>query len=118
MPAAVLTVLLGATALGAGRSARLVEIAALAAALAIVPIRLRAAATFNRMPEYEILVRASRAVVARDQPMAAIEADFLPPTADPEFIFCILGGRIDRKAEWRTQIDWSGRVTYRRMRMR
>ena len=37
--------------------------------------------------------------------MRSIKPEFeLPPTTDPEFIFRILGGRIDRRAEWRAVI--------------
>jgi hypothetical protein len=80
-----------------------------------VPARLRFASTLPRMPEYEILVRASRQIAQRQQPMQSIRAQFaLPPTADTEFIFRILGGRIDRQAEWRAQIAPDGRVSYSR----
>jgi len=113
MPSAVLTILLGATALVPARSSNVVGIALLIGALAIVPARLRLATTMFRMPEYRILVSASRGIVSRKQPMRSIETAFeLPPTSDPEFIFRILGGRIDRMAPWRAVISPDGRVDY------
>ena len=36
----------------------------------------------------------------------------LPPTGDPEFIYRLLGGRIDRAAAWMAVIDENGDVTY------
>jgi hypothetical protein len=115
MPAAVLTVLLGITALVPMRAARVVAVVLAAGAIAIVPARLRFASTLPRMPEYEILVSGSREIARSKRPMRSIEPQFaLPPTCDPEFIFRILGGRIDRQAEWRAQIAPDGRVSYLR----
>jgi hypothetical protein len=115
MPAAVLTMLLGATALVPARIAHVVGMVLLVGAAAIVPARLRSAATLPRLPEYGVLVAASRHIVRLKQPMRSITPEFaLPPTSDPEFIFRILGGRIDRHAEWRAVISADGRVTYSR----
>jgi hypothetical protein len=115
MPAAVMTMLLGATALLPVPVARAAAIALLAAALAIVPARLRFAAGLPRLPSYEILVSGSRQIARRKQPMRSIEAQFaLPPTTDPEFIFRILGGQIDRRAEWRALVAPDGHVSYSR----
>jgi hypothetical protein len=115
MPATVLTILLGATALVPVRIAHVVGIALLAGAFAIVPARVRAAASMFRMPQYGALVAGSQEIIRRREPMQSIEMETeLPPTSDPEFIFRILGGRIDRRAEWRALILADGRVTYRR----
>ena len=115
MPAAVLTVLLGATALVPARSAHLAGIALLVGAVAIVPARLRYAATLPRLPAYGILLDASRQIIRLKQPMRSIHPQFaLPASTDPEFMFRILGGRIDQRAEWRAEISPDGRVTYRR----
>ena len=115
MPAAVLTVLLGATALVPARSAHLAGIALLVGAVAVVPARLRHAATLPRLPAYGILLDASRQIVRLKQPMRSIQPQFdLPPSTDPEFMFRILGGRIDQRAEWRAEISPDGRVTYLR----
>jgi hypothetical protein len=115
MPAAVITVLLGATAFIPARFAHVAGIALLAAAVAIVPARMRYAARLSKLPEYGVLVAASRQIVRLKQPMQSIKPEFeLPPTTDPEFIFRILGGRIDRHAEWRAVISPDGRVRYSR----
>jgi hypothetical protein len=115
MPAAVLTVLLGATALVPKRRVQAVGMALFAGALAIAPARLEAAATMFKMPEYRALVVGSREIIKRKQPMRSIRTtDKLPPTSNPEFLFRVLGGRIDRGAEWRAVILPDGRVNYSR----
>jgi hypothetical protein len=115
MPAAVITMLLGATVLLPAPAARAAAIALLAGAVAIVPARLRFAAGLPRLPSYAILVSGSRQIARLKQPMRSIEPQFaLPPTTDPEFIFRILGGRIDRGAEWRALVAPDGRVSYAR----
>jgi hypothetical protein len=115
MPAAVVTLILGITTLVPRRAARVATVALCAGAMAIVPARLRFASTLPRLPEYEVLVSGSRQIARLRQPMRSIEPQFmLPPTCDPQFIFKILGGRIDRQAEWRAQIARDGRVSYLR----
>jgi hypothetical protein len=114
MPAAVLTILLGITDVMPPRVARAAGVAMLVGSLAIVPARLRFAATMNRLPQYGLLVEASRDIVKRLQPMRAIETELaLPPTADPGIIYEILGGRIDPDSPWIAVITSSGRVEYR-----
>lgn len=112
-PAAVLTVVLGTAAVIPRRAAHFAGIAFLAGALAIVPARARHAATLFRMPEYRALVAGSKEIIKRRQPMQSIRTEFdLHPTSDPEFIFRILGGRIDRRAPWRAVIFPDGRVEF------
>jgi hypothetical protein len=112
MPAVVLTVLLAVTAPFSGRTAQMAGAAILAVALAILPARLQAAATINKMPGYAVILRASREMARRGVPLRQIRADFLPPTADPEFLFRILGGRIVHGAEWYAVVSEGGQVTY------
>ena len=115
MPAAIITTLLAAAALVPVRFAHIAGVVFLAGAIAIVPSRLRAAAALPRLPSYGVLVSASRQIVRLKQPMRTIEPQFaLPPSTDPTFIFRILGGRIDRQAEWRALVAPDGRVTYSR----
>ena len=115
MPAAVITILAGATALLPLRVAHVVSVALCIGVLAILPARLRLATTMFKMPVYRALVSGSREIAKRRQPMRSIESAFeLPPTSDGEFVFRILGGRIDRRAEWRAVILADGRVTYLR----
>jgi len=115
MPAAMLTLVLGATTVP-GVSLRLaVSVALLAAVLALVPARLRFAATIVRLPQYGVLVDASRVLVRRGQPLRAVRTGFtLPLTSDPEFLFRVLGGRIDRKSPWIAIISADGQVAYRK----
>jgi len=121
MPAAVFTALLGVTALAPGRAARPVAIALLVAALAIAPWRVREAGGIHKMPEYESLVRASRAILSRAQrrggptPVQRIKTPFLPPTGDPAFVYWILGGRLDERSPWVATIAPDGQVSYRRV---
>jgi hypothetical protein len=116
MPAVVITILVALTTIVPARAARVAAVAVCLAAILAVPARLRFASTLPmRLPAYEILVRASRQIARRQQPMQSIRAQFpLPPTADSEFIFRILGGRIDRQAEWRALVAPDGHVTYSR----
>ena len=112
-PALVLTMVLGAAAFAVRRLEPYVGIGLFVTALTIVPLRLREAAPMLKMPEYGVLVAGSREIVKRGLPMQSIEPEFaLPATSDPAFVFRVLGGRIDRQAEWRAVISPDGRVTY------
>jgi hypothetical protein len=114
MPAAVLTLVLGATAVGPPGLTRAIAVALCVAAFALVPARLRYAATVHKMPEYGALVAGSRTVAGRGQPMRAIQTEFkVPPTSDGEVIYRWLGGRIDRKAPWVAVITARGGVVYK-----
>ena len=37
---------------------------------------------------------------------------FLPPGADPEYLYTVLGGRLDRNGEWVARIADDGLVFY------
>jgi hypothetical protein len=114
MPAAVLTLVLALTAIGWPRAINRVAIVVAIGALAIVPARRRHAMTMNQMPEYGAIVHASRVIVDRGTPVRAIRTDFkLPPTNDPEFVYRILGGHLDRTSPWIAMIEPSGDVAYR-----
>jgi hypothetical protein len=116
MPAAVLTVMLAVAAFLPDRLARPVGIGLVVGALAIVPVRWNYAMTINQMPEYGAIVHASRVIVGRGTPVRAIRTEFrLAPTNDPEFVYRILGGRIDPASPWVAVIQRSGDVTYRNM---
>ncbi len=115
MPAAGLTAVLGVTTPARSRrGAALLGAAALAAALWATPARV--AARSSRMPEYEVIVGASRRIAASRQPLRQIRTAFaLPPTGDAEFVFKILGGRIERTSSWYAIITADGGVVYRRV---
>ena len=113
MPATVLTFVLAVTAMPAARFARATAIVTLVVALAFVPMRVRNAATMFQMPQYRILVDASRRVRSFGQPMQQIRTDFaLPPSSNAEFLFEVLGGTIDRRAPWVCVIRANGEVTF------
>lgn len=113
MPAVVLTMMLSVTALRPAPLMRAVSIALLIGALAIAPARIRTAATLHRMPEYGLLVDGSREVARQARPVRSIRTEFtLPPTSDPQFIYQILGGRIDPASRWIAIIKSDGHVFY------
>jgi hypothetical protein len=90
-----------------------VGLALLVAVLAAAPIRSGLGWTRQRMPEYGILLDGSRKIAKLAQPMGTIRASFaLPPTSDSEFLFTILGGRIDRASPWVAVIMRDGNVKY------
>jgi len=58
------------------------------------------------------LLDGSRALVQLQRPVRAIRTEFaLPPTSDPEFIYGILGGRIDRTSAFTGVIAADGRAS-------
>ena len=73
----------------------------------------------NRMPEYGVLVGASRDLVRQHRPIRGIATDFvLPPSADSEFIYRILGGRFDSTSPWIAVIAPDGGVRYKNVGVR
>ena len=113
MPSAVLMVVLALTAMPWPLVSRAVAIALTAVAIVIVPARWQHAMTINQMPEYGAIVHASRVIVGRHMPVRAIRTEFkLPPTNDPEYVYGILGGQIDRASPWIATIQLTGDVTY------
>jgi hypothetical protein len=115
MPAAVLTVVLAILACPSPRVRTVAAATAFVVVLLTVPAKVRLAHSMNRMPEYRILVEASRRIRAVPEPMRAIQADFrLPPTASTTFIYEILGGRIDRASPWVSVISRDGTVLFRK----
>jgi hypothetical protein len=117
IPVAVVTAALVPGALLHGAGLRVAGIALAAGALAVVPSRVGMAATLHKLPQYGALVRASRTLAGRGQPLRAVETEIgLPRTSDPEFLYRILGGAIDREAAYVGVIMPDGRVDYRRAR--
>ena len=103
-----------AVALPAGTlKGRVAGIALVALAAAPVPWRLGFATTMHRLPEYRVLVAGSRELASRNEPVRAIRTEFtLPPSTDPEFLYKILGGRIDGNASRTALVHSDGTVTY------
>jgi hypothetical protein len=83
--------------------------------VAITPARVRFAATMHRMPEYGWLLDGSRRLAERGHSVKGIRTQFpLPLSADPEFLYRILGGRIDRSAEFTALLTRDGQVAYQK----
>jgi len=118
MPATVLTFVLAVTAMPSTQLRRSIAIVVLLVALAFAPIRVRNAATMFQMPQYRVLVDASRRVKSFGQPMRQIRTDFaLPPSSDAEFLFEVLGGTIDRHSPWVCVIRANGEVSFQQVPM-
>jgi hypothetical protein len=114
MPAAVLTVLLALTAVPSRRLAGAIAFGLFMASLAIAPARIAFGRTMHQMPEYGPLLDASRKIARIKEPMGAIQTEFpLPPTSNPEFLYTILGGRLDRASHVIAIIQRDGRVIFR-----
>jgi hypothetical protein len=114
MPAAVLTVSLALTSLGPPRLRHVTAWALVAVALFAQPARLRQSRSMHRMPEYRPLVRASRVMAARGQPLRRIDAAFLAPTSSSTFLYEILGGRLSPDSPWIAIVEPDGDVRYER----
>jgi hypothetical protein len=84
----------------------------LALALLVQKPRIDHAATLFRLPEYGALVRGAGTIVQRQEPMRRIDAPFAREATDPEFLFRVLGGRIDRQAPMAARISAAGEVSY------
>jgi len=113
MPVTVLTAAFAVVLPARTLPGRVVGIATVAVAAAVVPWRLEFATTMHRLPEYRVLVAASRTIVATHEPVRAIRAEFtLLPSTDPEFLYKILGGRIDPNAPRAALIETDGSVRY------
>jgi hypothetical protein len=113
MPAAVLTVLLPIAAVPWGRVRHLAGIAVLLAAAVTIPDRVHRSTTILRLPEYRVLVAASRTLRNMHQPLRAIVTDFtLPPSCDPDFLYRVLGGTMDRRSPWVAVISADGNIRY------
>jgi hypothetical protein len=117
MPAAVITVTLALDALSPARFRQGIGVGCFVLALAVAPTRWNQAMTMNQMPEYGAIVHASRVIADRGTPVRSVRTDFrLPPTNDPEFVYRILGGRLDPASPWVAVIQQNGDVTYQNAR--
>ena len=116
MPGATLMVVLSVTSSVPARWSTWVAIGCVVVALGSVPGKVRLAATMHRMPEYRLLVDGSRRILSARDSVRFITTEFaLPSTADPEFLYTVLGGRIDPGSPWSAAIAVDGRVVYRRV---
>ena len=81
-----------------------------------MPARVRFGATMHKLPQYGVLVEGSRKIRSSRQSIRAIRTELkLPATSNPEFLYKVLGGRIDRASPWIGVITSDGRVVYQRV---
>ncbi len=70
----------------------------------------------GRVPQYEALVKGSRQMIRADIAPRSISASFrLPPTTDADFLFKVMGGRLDPASKVDAEIQPGGGVLYRRI---
>lgn len=113
MPAAVLTVVLPIAVVPWKRVRHFVGIVALVSALVMIPGRVRRSSPILKLPEYKVLVAASRNLRNMHQPLRAIVTTFkLPPSCDPDFLYRVLGGTMDRRSPWVAVISIDGQINY------
>ena len=98
------------------RARTTIGVVLLAGVSAVIPARVQMSGTLQKMPENRALLDASRRIVRLRQPMRAVIADFpLPPTAESDFLYRVLGGELQRGAPWMAVIRRDGHVEYRRL---
>ncbi len=118
MTAVVLTFQFGLTAVARGRAARGMAVALFLVSVAILPARASESTTVHRMPGYDGLVEGSKQILRRGVAVREIRADFLPPESNSEFIFTVLGGRIDPDGDWIATVAPDGLVSYEQVSSR
>jgi hypothetical protein len=64
------------------------------------------------MTGYGALVRGSRTIADRGEPVRAIDVPFLHPLSDSEYLFTLVGGRLQRDAPTAARVSENGEVTY------
>jgi hypothetical protein len=92
---------------------RVTAAALLVTALILAPTTWRTARRHGRTAEYSIIVDGARKMARRTQPLRAIRIAFpAPPANSAEFLYTILGGRIDPASPWVGVITTNGDVSY------
>ena len=113
MPVPLLTVAFALALPATALPGRVLGVAVVGLAAAIVPWRLGFATTMHRLPEYRVLVDASRTLVRERPRLHGIRTEFeLPPSTEPDFLYRVLGGRIDTTAPNAALIKRDGTVSY------
>jgi hypothetical protein len=113
MPVTLLTVAFAVALPASTFTGRVLGVALVALAAALVPWRLGFATTMHRLPEYRVLVDASRTMVRERPRIQSVRTEFtLPPSTDPGFLYRILGGQIDANAPGTAVIKRDGTVEY------
>ena len=110
-PSVVLTIALALTFWRP--AATVVSVAMLAGVVVAQPARLTASMASHRVPEYGALLRGTREIRQRTAEIRSIQTEFpLPPSADREYLYRILGGRITPDAKFIAFIKSSGDVVF------
>jgi len=113
MPVPLLTIAFALALPATTRSGRVLGVALVGLAAAVVPWRLGLATTMHRLPEYRVLVDASRTLVRERPRLHGIRTEFeLPPSTEPDFLYRVLGGRIDANAPSAALIKRDGTLSY------
>ncbi len=112
VPGALLAIAWASRLLPAPTARSMCAAALLVVAILVQKPRIDSSALVFRMPGYGALVRGSRAIAAHGEPVRAIEVPFLHPLSDSEYLFTLLGGRIQRDAPAIARVSENGEVTY------
>jgi len=112
VPAALLAILWTTRLLPEPAARGLCAVALLVAAILIQQPRIDSAALVFRMNGYGALVRGSRTIAERGEPVRAIEVPFLHPLSDSEYLFTLVGGRFQRDTPTVARVSENGEVTY------
>ncbi len=112
VPGALLAIAWASRLLPAPPARSMCAAALLVTAILVQKPRIDSSALVFRMPGYGALVRGSREIAAHGEPVRAIDVPFLHPLSDSEYLFTLLGGRIQRDAPVIARVSENGEVTY------
>ncbi len=111
LPVSVLAVVMGVMP-RTGRPALAAGVVALAAIVALVPTRLAHGHQFE-MPEYGVIVSASKTLRDLHRPLRAIRVSFpLPPNVNVGTPYFVMGGQFDPQGPLVATINRDGSITY------
>ena len=80
--------------------------------IAQIDTRIARARSYFAYPQYETMVRGSRELMARAPVVRDVRVSFeVHPTMDRQFVYKILGGRIDPTARYTATINGDGSIT-------
>ena len=112
VPAALRTLAWTLRTVPDARARALCAAALLLFAVAIQKPRVARSADAFRMPGYGAIVRGSRTILERGEPVRRIDVASLHPLSDSEYVYTLLGGRIQRDAPEVAKISETGEVSY------
>ena len=112
VPAALLLIAWTTRVLPDRAAKALCAAALLVTAILVQKPRIASAGLVFRMHGYGALVRGSRAIADRGEPVRAIEVPWLHPLSDRDYLVTFFGGRIQPDAPTLARISETGDVTY------